>query len=265
MSPDLSSVPTDLVVPPVTDGAPGRGRRVRLQFDDLRGTTIHHTLYLPPDWSDAKRHPVIVEYAGNGPYADEHGDTNSGWMADARLGWGIGGGTDFIWLNLPYVAPDHRSEQRQWWGDRAATVAYCKRAVAQACADFAGDPAAVVLAGFSRGAIACNYIGLADDNIAGLWRASITHSHYDGARLWGYPEDDPASAITRLRRLAGRPQHISHEHDVGPIRSWIESTGVNGDFTCVTIPFRNHTDGWVLRDLPERRRLRQWLARALGR
>jgi hypothetical protein len=39
---------------------------------------------------------------------------------------------------------------------------------------------------------------------------------------------------------------------------------VAGNFTFVPVPFRNHSDAWVLRDVPERRRLRAWLDAALA-
>jgi hypothetical protein len=53
------------------------------------------------------------------------------------------------------------------------------------------------------------------------------------------------------------------ENGVDPIREYVEGTGIRGDFTFRTIPFRNHSDQWVLRDLPERKALRDWLARVL--
>ena len=43
---------------------------------------------------------------------------------------------------------------------------------------------AVILCGFSRGAIGVNYIGLHDDQIAALWAGFITHDHYDGVLEW---------------------------------------------------------------------------------
>jgi hypothetical protein len=262
MAPDLASVRPDLPDPPqVEAGEPGPGRRVAVS--PCAGAPSC-ALYLPPEWTPRARMPVIVEYPGNGPYANAHGDTSSGLLEDTRLGWGISGGRGCIWLALPFVAPGGRVQQRQWWGDRAATIACARAAVAQACERFGGDAQAVVLAGFSRGAIACNYIGLADETVAGLWRAMVAHSHYDGLHCWGYPEDGRDAALARLRRLRGRPQFISHEVDVAPTRDWLAGSGIAGDFTCVTIPFRNHSADWVQRDLPERRRLRAWLARALG-
>jgi hypothetical protein len=166
---------------------------------------------------------------------------------------------------LPFVHPQQQTHQLQWWGDADATVAYCQETVDRICRDFGGDRCALILAGFSRGAIACNYIGLHDDAIAGLWLAFVAHSHYDGVRKWPYVDSDRPSALQRLERLRGRPQFISHETSVAETRDYLQQSGVMGDFTFVSLPFPNHTDSWVLRDLPERQQLRQWVDDILSR
>jgi len=93
--------------------------------------------------------------------------------------------------------------------------------------------------------------------------AFIAHSHYDGVRPWGHPDGDRASALKRLKRLKGRPTFISHEGFVEQTRQYLASTGVQGRFTFQTLPYRNHRDDWVLRDIPERRRLRTWVEQVL--
>ena len=118
------------------------------------------------------------------------------------------------------------------------------------------------LAGFSRGAIACNYIGLRNDAIASLWRGFICHSHYDGVRMWGYPESDRASAAARLARLKGRPQFISQEGSFAATKAYLAEACPGGRFTFVALPYRNHADAWTLRDIPARAALRAWLAEA---
>lgn len=69
--------------------------------------------------------------------------------------------------------------------------------------------------------IACNYIGLHDDEIAALWRGFICHSHYDGVRKWDYAGSDRQSAAIRLGRLRDRPQFISHETSVETARGYL--------------------------------------------
>ncbi len=213
--PDILTVAPDLSTPVMeADRSPSAGRRVRMVAVGYEGTTVHHSLYLPTDWRQGRKYPVIVEYAGNGPYRNKIGDTCSGRVEDCNLGYGISGGKKFIWVCLPFISKDHKRNQLQWWGDIDATVEYCKAVVAQVYRDFGGDPRAVFLAGFSRGAIACNFIGLHDDEIASIWRGFICHSHYDGVRKWGYSGSDRVSAAVRLKRLGDRPQFISHERSV---------------------------------------------------
>jgi hypothetical protein len=120
----------------------------------------------------------------------------------------------------------------------------------------------VFITGFSRGSIACNFIGLHDDEIAKLWCGFICHSHYDGSRRW--PGDGgEAAVLERLKRLGNRPQWISQEVTTAATEKWLQNTGLTGDWTFVPMPFPNHSAAWVLRDMPERQRLREWLARVL--
>jgi len=261
--PDLSTVPKDLQTPPMMQAEPGPGKRVKQVAPEYRGTEVYHALYLPTDWSPGAHWPVIVEYAGNGGYRNQYGDVCTGRLEDSNLGYGISGGKGFIWICMPYVSADRRRNELRWWGDVRATADYCKQTVRRVCHDYGGDPSAVVLTGFSRGAIACNYIGLHDDDIAGIWLAFIAHSNYDGVMTWDYPESDRASARRRLARLKGRPVFISQEVTVENIRRYLTETGVEGCFTYQVLPYRNHRDDWVLRDIPERKRLREWLAGVL--
>ena len=262
--PDLRSLPPDLTVPPLTAGAPAPGRRVKATAAEFADTAVYHVLYLPTDWEPGKRYPVLVEYAGNGPYQNRYGDTCTGRAEDCNLGYGISGGRGYLWLCLPYVSADRTQNQLQWWGDVEATVAYCTRVVPRVCQAYGGDPGAVFVAGFSRGAIACNYIGLHNDAIAALWRGGICHSHYDGVRTWPYEGSDRAAAAERLKRLGDRPQFISQEGSTGATREVLAALCPQGRFTFVDLRYRNHTDAWVLRDTAERQRVREWLAGVLA-
>ena len=134
---DLYSLPPDLTVPPMSDGPPRPGRRVRHQLPGYRNTDIHHSLYLPEDWNKQHRYPLLVEYAGNGGYLNSFGDQCSGMVADSVLGYGIGAGRRFLWLCLPFVVAN-RLNAITWWGDVSATVAYCKEAVESVCREFHG-------------------------------------------------------------------------------------------------------------------------------
>lgn len=258
----FKDIPFDLVVPRAEEGKAGAGRRVRQAVDGFENWDLRHVLYLPAEWKAGGRYPVIVEYPGNGPYRNPLGDVSTGLVEDCRLGFGMGGGKEFIWLCLPFVDPANKRHARQWWGDPDATAAYCRQAVARVCGEYGGDPEKVILCGFSRGAIACGHIGLRDDATARLWRGLVAHSHYDGVRRWGYADDSPESAMARLRRLKGRPQWVSHEETVDPARAFLNKAGV-GNTTFMALPWPNHTADWVLKDIPERRQLRDWLGKIL--
>ncbi len=266
--PDLSTVSPDLVVPEARRVAPAAGTRSVLTTAGWEGSAVHHTLYLPVDWVPGGKYPVLVEYAGNGGYRNAFGDVSDGSVEGCQLGYGVSGGHGFIWLCLPFVevAGGKKQNAAKWWGEVDESKRYCLATVRDVCARYGGDAGAVVFCGFSRGAIAANYFGLHDDEIAGLWRAFICHSHYDGVSArWPYAGADRASALARLRRLGDRPQFISHEGSTRAVEDWLRGSGIEGRWTFAAIPFRNHSPGWVLRDLPERRHLRAWLADVLGR
>jgi hypothetical protein len=255
----------------MTAGQPAAGARVRQVHPDYAKTAVHHALYLPEDWKPGKRFPVIVEYAGNGPYSNKFGDISTGRVEGSNLGYGISGGKGFIWVCLSYLNDAGNANVTQWWGDQPTfnpgpTIDYCKRTVPWICEQFGGDPERVFLVGFSRGAIACNFIGLHDAEIAKLWRGFVPYSHYDGVRSgWPYPGADRPSAIARLKRLNGRPQFICHEGGIpnssyiSATLEFIESTGVKGSFTYLPTGFRNHNDAWTLRPSPARSAVRTWL------
>ncbi|NNJ27380.1 hypothetical protein [Alienimonas chondri] len=256
--------PETLVTPAMTDDAPAAGRSVRQTAPEYAGTAVYHALYLPIDWTPDGVYPVIVEYTGNKyPACGSTGEAK-----DANLGYGLTGGKGFIWVSMPYVARDGRRNEVTWWGDRQATVDYCKRNVPRICAQFGGDPDRVFFCGFSRGAIAAGYIGLADDEIASLWRGMFTHDHFDGDRTWPYPDSDRDAALVRLSRLNGRPALAS-----GAGTEFLREHPRLATFTLLRPPVAEifdipeggvihpHTDLWMHRDSPSRDRARAWLKR----
>lgn len=262
-----------LSVPVMTDGPPGPGRRVRVTPPEYAGADVHHSLYLPADWAPGGRRPVIVEYTGN--YFPTSGST--GEVKDANLGFGLSAGK-FIWVVLPFVGEDGRSNARTWWGDEAATLAYCKTQVPRICREYGGDPDRVFLCGFSRGAIAVNYIGLHDDAIAGLWRGLLSHDHYDGVKewrntAWGSPlEAYQSGARARLNRLRGRPVLIMQNGSTQAVRQYLGDMTRVARFTFLDVPVSEmfpdipagpishpHTDRWPLFPHDCTTRARTWL------
>jgi hypothetical protein len=260
---NLNDEPADLRVPVTESTAPSAGKRVRATTGGWEGSAVHHTLYLPEDWRADRRFPVFVEFAGNGGYANKLGDTSDGTVEGAMLGYGLSAGRGCLWIVLPFVevVKGEKRNAVKWWGDVAETKRYCAATVRDICARYGGDPQRVVLMGFSRGAIACNYIGLHDDEIARLWCGFLAHSHYEGE--FKHPAPDEAAWPDRLRRLGDRPLFISQELSTRKTAAAIAATGIRGEFTFVDLPYPNHSARWVLCDLPIRRAAREWLQRLL--
>lgn len=258
--PDLRSVPADLAVPPMTNETPAAGRRVRAVTPGWEKTDVYHALYLPAGWRADGKRSVIVELPGNGGYRNAYGDECSGRPEGCNLGFGTS--REAIWVSAPFLDAAGQGIAEKWWGDpprhdEAPTLAYLRATVRDVCAHWGGDASRVVLAGFSRGAIAVNRLGLHDDETARLWRAFICYSHYDGVRPWPFPGSDRESAAARLARLGGRPQFICGEGaNAEQTREYLR--GQPGAFTFTGTGFRNHNDAWILRPSPARERLREW-------
>ncbi len=270
---EANDVVPDVILPPLFDGPPSTGRRVVHTLPEYNDA-VYHTVYLPTDWRDDRTHPVLVELIGNGSYRSDRSDqfdACSGWIEDAELGIGLTGGDGWIVVGLPFLNAVGTATVTQWWGDApdydpAATLAYWRRAIDDVCEHHGGDRNCIVLAGFSRGSIACNYLGLHDDSVAGLWKGFICCSHYDGVvESWPYPAADRVSAIDRLRRLNGRPQFILSESSnvagasLDAVQQYLTESGEAGQWAFATTGFRNHSDDWALRPSPARAQVREWL------
>lgn len=259
--PDIRSVPADLEVPALSEGQPAPGKRVKQGL---------HVLYLPTDWKPGVKMPVIVELAGNGNYSNKFGDVSKGIPEGSNLGYGLSGGKGFIWLCSPYLNGAGDAVAITWWGDKPTydpqpTLKYLRGAVANVCKEHGGDASKVVLCGFSRGAIACNYLGLYDDETAKLWCGFLAYSHYDGVKQWPYPNSDRASAFVRLKRLAGRPQFICGENtNAQETEKYLRPLLPEADLTFMSTGFRNHNDAWTLRPSPARDKARAWLSKVVG-
>jgi len=258
---DIRSVAQDIQPPPMLTGTPAPGKRVKQTSPEFSGTQVYHTLYLPTHWQAGGKYPVVVDYAPNDDLPEAPAITCTGKVEDISLGYGLAGGADYIWVCMPTIGGTPAANQQEWWGDIDATKQYCLDTIYHVCQDYGGDPSAIILSGFSRGSIACNYIGLGDDTIADVWLGFICHAHYDGQiTTWGYPNCDAASAYTRLLRLHGRSQHISQETTLTSAQAYLQSTGVGmAPFTFSQLPYTNHTDIWSLRPVQLRTDIRTWL------
>lgn len=290
--PDVLTIPVDSEGPAISIGEPAPGRLVLQSLSSYSATEVAHAVYLPTDWSGDRRFPVMIEFLGNGMRVRDN----------RNIGYALTGGKGFIWVVLPIVSADGRKDMDWWWGDVAATVAYAKEAVPAICQKWGGNPAQVILTGYSRGAIACNYIGLHDDEIARLWRAIIPISHYDDAHTaWGMTHEEQSRAPERLRRLGTRPQLICGEYssrstrggdarllalirdrnltafsvakaDLGLLpltelegtRKFIAQHHPQGNFTIIDSAWVNHGPAVLHRNTSERQQIRDWIQRTLS-
>jgi uncharacterized sulfatase len=261
----------DLVSPIMTNDPPAAGKRVRQVAHEYKGTDVYHSLYLPTDWKPGGKYPLIVEYTGN-KFPPGKG---SGEVKDANLGFGMSGDQGFIWVAMPYVGKEGKQNAVTWWGDRQATIDYCKLNLPRICKQFGGDVDNVFICGFSRGAIGSSYIGLADDEIASLWKGMFTHDHFDGHRKWGYPESDRESAVVRLARLKGRPVLVSGMGSINVRDDFLKDHLDLARFTFLEVPtktiynipegkvYHPHTDMWMHRESKYRTQAREWLQAVL--
>lgn len=259
------------------------GKRVVVTAPEYEGSNVHHLLYLPDDWNPnwkdvGKSWPLVVEYTGNQyPTSGSTGEVDG-----AALGYGLCGG-GFIWVVLPYVAEDHRHNEVRWWGDEKATVDYAKVNVPRICAEFGGDTNAILVCGFSRGAIGVNYIGLYDDEIADLWCGFVSHDHYDGVRAWpgtnwGAPlREYRRAARERLKRLDGRPCLVCQNESTQDIQDYLGDRMPLGSFTFLDVPVADifpdmpndmvihpHTDRWLLKGSAKRDVAWAWVNDVVG-
>jgi hypothetical protein len=229
---------------------------VRFESDAVkRGPSETVTFKELQDWTQSEDERIRY-YSGTAVYTTKF--TVDGCM----LGYGLTAGENAIWICLPFVKEEQGELQNceTWWGSVEKTKQYCVETVRDACRRFGGDPQRVILAGFSRGSIACFYIGLHDDRIARLWAGFFCHSHLDGVyEKWGYAGADRISAQIRLKRLGTRPVWFSQEGNLDAAKHYLESTGLAGHFEIEPFPYPNHTAEWILRDLPIRQRARLWL------
>jgi hypothetical protein len=98
---------------------------------------------------------------------------------------------------MPFLTSDLGSRttiSTSWWGcpeatprgdckaayNATPTIDYAVRTVELMIERYGGDPKRVMVTGWSRGAIACGAIGLANDRIAKLWRVFMPYAHQDG-------------------------------------------------------------------------------------
>ncbi|MBS0586157.1 MAG: hypothetical protein JSR76_07680 [Verrucomicrobia bacterium] len=157
--------------PPVEEGSPAPGKRVRVYLQDFPG--IYYIVFLPYNFTEYKTWPVICEIPAHA-------------MSDYRtwLGYGITGGVDYIWVSLPILNSEGSEILMSYLPEKINPTIECWEAVLKDLSiRFHINKQKIIIAGFSLGAFATSYLGNFNDAISLKWRAYIAHSHFDGCCL----------------------------------------------------------------------------------
>ena len=243
-------------VPVVENSAPAPGKRVRYRLPGDEATGIYSVLNLPNDWQPGKKYPVIVEYPGNIFYTPACYST--GLPEQCVIGYGMTKGKGAICLGMPFVDRATGKVVENGWGNADETADYAMRMVAEVCAKFGGDRENVVLTGFSRGAIACGYIGLRDDRIAALWKGFHACQHYDGD---GWNGATLPGAIERAARFQGKAvfQTDNSQDQFQPVMDVMKTK-----VTWAQSGLDTHSTAMFLDDRPSTQQLRDWFWQLVG-
>jgi len=266
--------------PKMQTGKPEAGKRVKVIPSGYEDTNVYHSLYLPEGHTKGKKYPVIVEYTGN--YAPHLG--SSGQVKDGHMGYANAKALGAIWVVMPYLSTDGRSNEITWWGSETKTIDYCAKQLKEICLNYGGDPSSVFIIGFSRGAIAVNRIGLNNDRAADIWLGFHSHDHFDGQKKWCTDwanncdyEAYKADAIERAKRYKGRAALVGGQH-MDKLASYLSSNEIDtfGKLTVLSVPITEiipendlfvhpekgqkitHTDKWMNYESPEADQVINW-------
>lgn len=255
-APEWKRPPDRIDVPAAEDAAPEPGKRVRYRLPGDEKSSIYSVLNLPEDWQSGKKYPVIVEYPGNIMYAPVCYST--GLPDQCVIGYGITKGKGAICLGMPFLDRATNTIAENAWGNADDTADYLMRMVAEVCDKFGGDRDNLVLSGFSRGAIACGYIGLRNDKIAALWKGFHACQHSDGSNWNG---STLASAIERAARFQGQ---AVFQTDNSPDKFQPVMDAMKTKVTWAQSGLHFHSTAMFLDDRPSTQQLREWFWQLVG-
>ncbi len=250
IQPEWKRPPGRIDVPLVEDTDPAPGKRVRYRLPGDETGHIYGILNLPEDWVPGRSYPVIAEYPGNIFYGAACYST--GMPEQCVIGYGMTKGKGAICLALPFLDRATGRIAENGWGNADDTADYALRMVSEVCSKFGGDRENVVLTGFSRGAIACGYIGLRNERIAALWKGFHACQHYDGANWNG---STMPGALERAARFRGKAvfQTDNAESKFQPVMDVMKTSAT---WTQSGLGF--HSTAMFLDDRPSTRQLREW-------
>lgn len=244
-----------LDVPDMTEGSPAPGRRVRYRLVADAKNEIYCALYLPPDWKPGKRYPVIAEFPGNVFYS-ARACWSTGRPEQCQMGYGMSSGTNAIWVSLPFVDREKGEIAESGFGSNKGgdTAAHTLAVMDDICRNWGGDRDSLFLCGFSRGSIACGYIGLRNDKIAALWKGMVGCQHYDGSN---WRESNMEDAVRRAPRFTGKAifQVDNRREKYQPV---VDATDAAVKWTWIRSGLGYHATAMFLDDRPGMLELRRW-------
>ena len=242
-----------LDVPEMTEGDPQAGRRVRYSRDSLTDQEIYCTLYLPSNWESGKKYPVIAEYPGN-LFFNSKKCWSTGRPEQCVMGYGITKGVQAIWVSLPFVSHGKIAESGFGSHEGKDTADFTIDILNDICTCWGGDKRNIFLCGFSRGAIACGYIGLRDDKIARLWKGFVACQHYDGSN---WRESNMHDAIQRAPRFHGKAI-FQIDNSAEKYAFVVDATDPSVQWTWATSGLGYHATAMFLDKRPLMMQLQQW-------
>ncbi|QDT11401.1 hypothetical protein [Planctomycetes bacterium K23_9] len=250
-----------LSVPKLTNGNPAPGRRVRYPLAGAESDDLYCVVYLPTDWTPGASFPVIAEFPGNF-YCHAGRCWSPGRPEQCVIGYGATKGQGAIWISLPFVDRETNSVAESGFGSDAGddTVDYANRALDEICSRWGGDPDNVVLSGFSRGAIACGYIGLRNKTMAQRWKGFITCQHYDGSN---WRQSNLPDAVVRAPRFAGQAI-FQLDNSQAKYQAVVDATDPAVVWTWAQSGLGDHDTAMFLDDRPCMKQLRKWFDDLVG-
>ena len=244
-------------VPDMVVGKPAAGKRVRYQLpaDAESANGLYCSLYLPPDWQPGKRYPVIAEFPGNIFYSSKS-CWSTGRPEQCEMGYGISSGKGAIWVSLPFIDRDNKEIAESGFGSNKGedTTDYTLAIIEDICSKWGGDRGNLYLCGFSRGSIACGYIGLRNERIAKLWKGIVGCQHYDGSK---WRESTMEEAVLRAPRFQGQAifQVDNKQEKYQPV---VDASDPSVKWTWVQSKLGYHATAMFLDDRPATTQLRSW-------
>ncbi|WP_344788459.1 hypothetical protein [Postechiella marina] len=239
-----------LDVPIAKQTKPKAGTRFYYKLN--AGSNLYSVVYLPKNWkpNNSKKYPVIVEFPGNVYYTKQCYST--GKPEDCVIGYGMSKGENAIWVSLPFVDYSKNSIAENGWGNADNTADYTVKTVNHIINNFGGDANNIVLTGFSRGAIACGFIGLRNDEISNLWKGIHACQHYDGD---GWKGANMAEALVRLKRLK-KIKLFETDNSESKLKAMLDK--VNADVVYYNSGLKAHACDMFLDDRTSTLALRTW-------